>query len=198
MFPHEAAQHLGQPGRYQILGGAEAQAAAQPGSGEMPPRALICLEDVPGEFNHRLAFYGQGDRMGVAHESHGRPPFQLADMIAHRRLAQAKLAARFGKAVALRDDEKCLQERGIEHRPGLSENSITLIGTIGVPNPNNNCNVARRRPDRRPTTRNEERKDEPIFETEYPCDERGWRPRRGAAAGASAEPYSAAAATRPA
>jgi len=65
----------------------------------MPFCALIGLENVPCEFDHRLAFNGQGDGVGVAHEKPvANRLFELADMIADCRLTQAEFSARFGKS----------------------------------------------------------------------------------------------------
>ena len=117
MLAYEAGEDFRQPGLNEILGGAKAQPAAQRPSGEMAHRPLVGFENGAGEGHHRLAFRRHRDRMRVADEQPVADRlFELADMLADRRLAKAEAPARLGEARAFGDDEKGPQADRIEHQ----------------------------------------------------------------------------------
>src|SRR5580704_11262531 len=116
MRTDELPQYFGKARCQKILRSAKAQPTAQLGVREIALRSLVRGQDVPGEFDHRLAIGRHGHRMGVADEQ-PTPGFllELADVLANGRLAQAETFGGLGEAAGLGDRKEGLKQGGFEH-----------------------------------------------------------------------------------
>src|SRR5258708_35554497 len=116
MSPHECAQYLGQPGKDEILRGAEADPAAQLRPREVALSSLVDLENALGELDHGVTVRCRHDRVGVADEQSPTNLFlELADVLADRRLLQAELDGRLREAAGLNDGQEGTKKGRIEH-----------------------------------------------------------------------------------
>ena len=109
-------QHFRQKRRHEILRRAEPQPAAQLRAREIALRPFVRRQDTPGELDHGLAVGRHCHRMGIADEEPASGFFlQLADVLADRRLAQAKPLGGLGETPGLGDRQESLKQDGIEH-----------------------------------------------------------------------------------